>query len=82
MDELARNRNATGRRVIHYCNESSQPYVHLVCTDEWTTPAWSSTADTDCYPFRNSVHYAEAGRLYAFDPAMVTCPECRKQLST
>jgi hypothetical protein len=70
--------------VIHSCDWSSQPDIHIRCSGKWTTPAWSNS-ETE----REGVYRDEEGDFYTFDdveyeddvtgevvPAKVTCETC------
>ena len=55
----------------HHCDWSGQPDIHIRCTKVWTTTMWAG-AETDV----EGVYRSDDCGLYAFDPALVTCPMC------
>lgn len=57
--------------VVHYCDWSGQPDIHIACDNRSTTPAWGQ-------PLGSPGPYRDAdGKLYAFDADDVTCLACR-----
>lgn len=62
---------STEPEVVHYCDWSGQPDIHIACDNRSTTPAWGQ-------PLGSPGPYRDAdGKLYAFDADAVTCLACR-----
>lgn len=60
--------------LVHWCDWSGQPALHIACDGTWTTP---ETLDIAAFePFR-----AASGHLYAFAHEHVTCPMCRTHIA-
>ncbi len=59
---------------VHLCDWSSQPDIHIVCDDSWTTPAW----DEPRVRLPADVYVSDDRRLYTFEERLVTCPACNK----
>jgi hypothetical protein len=65
--------------IVHLCDWSGQPDIHLLCNDTWTQPAWTLPAcgeDYDDSKPPKRVYPAESGAWYTFDEDCVTCPAC------
>lgn len=55
--------------LVHWCDWSGQPDIHIACDGTWTTPDMLDIAAFE--PF-----HARSGHRYAFEVARVTCPKC------
>lgn len=59
-------------KVIHLCDEGSQPSIRIACSWKWTTPAWAPSPTI----YANNVYYDDEGDLYTFSDELVTCQQC------
>jgi hypothetical protein len=61
--------------IVHCCDYSSQPSIHIKCCDVWSTPEWGPRSGmTDI----EGVYKADSGHYYTFDNNKVTCKDCLK----
>lgn len=59
--------------IIHLCDWSSQPDIHIYCDDSWTGPAWGPIEKIIIQP---GVYLSDDDRLYCFDAKLVSCKAC------
>lgn len=59
--------------TVHAISWSGQPDLQFLCTKDWSTPAWESSKEV----LPRNVYQSDDGRLYTFEPALVTCKACR-----
>lgn len=69
-----------GDRLIHFCDWGSQPYVHLVCTNQehfqWIMHDWEAAEQV----FSCDMNDQKGSLLFTCVVEKVTCPECLKVL--
>lgn len=63
--------------VVHLIAYASQPDIQFRCDGSWSTPRWGD-ASTET----EGVYLDDDGRLYTFDEALVTCPQCPPRAPT
>lgn len=60
--------------LVHFCDYSSQPDVHLICEDDWTIPSWRVPP----LVLPEYVYEADCRKLYTFEKELVNCNVCLK----
>lgn len=65
--------------VIHLCDYASQPSIQILCDQSWTTPNWGPGGGKTS---TEGVYESDDGRLYTFNPELMTCPACKSQKTT
>jgi len=75
-------------KLVHNCDESSQPDIHILCSNKWTTPSWNNPNTNE-----EGVYIDDEGDFYTFNDldyydhetksivrTKVTCQDCLKIL--
>lgn len=60
--------------LIHYCDWSSQPDIHIMCDGTWSQPMWGPEGENPIGA--EGVYKTDSGHLYTFTIEKVTCPTC------
>ncbi len=61
-------------KTIHYCDWASQPDIHILCSNEWTTPAWGRRNVPD--HVEADFYLSDNGKYYTFKKDVVNCSAC------
>lgn len=61
---------------VHLSDYSSQPDIHILCDNTWTTPAWGPESTLQKSLAKRDIFLGDDDRYYTFDPEHVTCKQC------
>lgn len=66
---------------VHFSDYSSQPDIHILCDDTWTTPSWGRQTMIQRALERREIYRSDDERYYAFDEEKVSCKECKEKIA-
>jgi hypothetical protein len=63
---------------VHLIAYASRPDIQYACDEKWDEPAWRNAHNAAALDaLGENIFLGDMGRLYTFEPALVTCPACR-----